>query len=258
MLMGHIRMGRLPKTRKWRQVVQLLDSPKSSSSEVAASVAKAAEDFFSKTKSDPALTYSYWLLTQITYRSRKDDYLGELRTIGLDIKGVDNVFDFLGRVANFTRSQTKIRKATFPMSEFAQLSFRELLTETVGEYRHSLFGSTLDDIKYACRKYSSPNQFSKLARMYFTKVFKRGLQFFISKESPNKIGESCKFKDISSLSNFDAALETYCFQSAKIVEDFAEGWYSKRNWEGEISEQHAKGFVAVAVDKLRAEIAREE
>jgi hypothetical protein len=257
MLMGHIRMGRLPKTRRWSQVVQLLDSPRSSSSAVAAAVAKAAEDFFYEKKTDPALTYSYWLLTQITYRSRKDDYIGELKAIGLDISDVSNVFDFLDRIANFTRSQTKARKATFPISEFARLSFRELLTETVGQYGQSLFGSTLEDVKHAFRLYSSPNQFSKLARMYFAKVFKRSLQFFISKESPNKIGESRKFGDISSLSNFDAALETYCYQSAKIVEDFAEGWYSKRNWQGEISEQDAGGFVAVAVDKLRAEIARE-
>lgn len=44
----------------------------------------------------------------------------------------------------------------------------------------------------------------------------------------------------------------------EIVEDFAGGWYSKRNWQGEISEHDAEGFVAVAIDKLRAEIARED
>ncbi len=39
------------------------------------------------------------------------------------------------------------------------------------------------------------------------------------------------------------------------MEDFASGWYSKRNWEsqGQISPEEARGFVAVALRKLRME-----
>jgi len=43
--MGHIRVGKLPKIRGWKQVIALLDSGDSSSSEVAAATAKAAKDF---------------------------------------------------------------------------------------------------------------------------------------------------------------------------------------------------------------------
>ena len=256
--MGHIRIGRLPKIRKWKQVIQLLDSSESSLDDIAFTTTKAAKDFFLENKDDPVLAYTYWLLTQITYRSKSDDYIEELKKIGLNIKNVKTYFGFLDRIANLARTQTKIRGETFPISEFAQLSLREVLTETIGQHSKTLFGTTLADIINACRRYSSPLQFSKLARLYFTKVFKRSLQFFISKESPNMVGSGRKFRDISSLTDFDIALETYCYQSAKIVENFAEGWYSKRNWQGEISEQDAKGFVAVAVDKLRAEIAQDE
>jgi hypothetical protein len=256
--MGHIRIGRLPKIRKWKQVINLLNSVESTSSEIAAATAIAAKEFFSEKKADPALTFAYWLLTQITYRARSDDYVGELKKINLDISNVNNVFEFLSQIARFANAKVKIKGGTFPISEFAQLSLREVLTETVGQQSQSLFGTKLEDIKIACRRYSSPNQFSKLARIYFTKVFKRTLQFFISKESPNEVGSGRKFEDISGLSDFDIALETYCYQSAKIVEEFAEGWYSKRNWQGEISEQDAKGFVAVAIEKIRNEIALEE
>ena len=256
--MGHIRIGRLPKIRKWKQVISLLNSKESSSSDIAATTTRAAEGFFSGFKTDPSLGFSYWLLTQITYRAQSDNYIKELRKIGLDISKVNSAFDFLSLIADFTRTQIEIRKATFPISEFTQLSLREVITETIGEHSQSLFGNTFEDIQFACRRFSSPRQFSKLARLYFAKVFKRSLQFFISKESPCKVGGERKFGDISSLSNFDIALDTYCYQSAKIVEEFAAGWYSKRNWQGEISEQDAQGFVAVALDKLRAEIVREE
>jgi hypothetical protein len=256
--MGQIRTGKLPKIRGWKQVIALLDSADSSSSEIAAATAKAAKDFFSQKRSDPALAFSYWLLTQITSRAKSENYLEEIKKIGLDVSKTKNAFDFLGRIATFTRAQIKLRGETFPISEFAQLSLREVLTETIGQQSQTLFGTTQEDVILACRKYSTPNQFAKLSRIYFSKVLNRVLQFFISKESPNKIGLERKFKDISDLSSFNFALEAYCFQSAKIVEEFAGGWYSKRNWQGEISEHDAKGFVSVAMEKLRAEIAREE
>ncbi len=251
-------MGKLPKIRGWRQVIALLDSADSSSSEIAAATATAAKNFFSQKKSDPALAFSYWLLTQITSRARSEDYLEEISKIGLDISQTQSAFDFLGCIATFARAQIKLRGDTFPISEFAQLSLREVLTETIGQQSRTLFGTTQADVILACRKYSRPNQFAKLARLYFAKVLNRVLQFFVSKESPNKIGLKRKFKDISDLSSFNLALEAYCFQSARIVEEFAGGWYSKRNWQGEISENDAKGFVSVAIEKLRAEIAREE
>ena len=256
--MGHIRVGRLPKTKGWKQVISLFDSVDSTSSEIAAATARAAKEFFAKKRTDPGLVFSYWIATQITVSARSDDFVARLKEIGLDISKVENSLDFLSTVASFTRAQTKLRGATFPLSDFAQLSLREVLTESIGQQSESLFGTTREDIKLACRKYSTPQQFSRLARLYFTKVLNRTLQFFITKESLNRVGAGRKFEDISHLSEFDRTLESYCYQSAKIVEEFAKGWYSKRNWEGEISEHDAKGFVAVAIDKLRAEIARED
>lgn len=256
--MGHIRVGRLPKIKGWREVISLLDITNSSSAEVSIAIAKASKDYFNKVKTDPALVFSYWLLTQITYRARTNNFLEELSELGLNLRQITGALDFLSIVSNFARSEIKLRGENFPLCEFAQLSLREVLTETIGQQCQSLFGTTEEDIRLACRRYSNPNQFSKLARLYFSKVINRILQFFVSKESPNHVGSGRKFDDISKLTSFNDALEAYCYQSAKIVEVFSGGWYSKRNWQGEISEDDAKGFVAIAISKLQGEIARED
>jgi len=255
--MGHIRIGVLPKTRKWKQVISLLNSKESSTSDIAAEAAHAAREFLLEKKSAPSLAFSYWLLTQITYRAKQDDFVSALQNIDLDISKVKNSFDFVSQVGTFTRTQIKKRGESFPISDIAQLALREVLIESIGEESKSIFGTSLEDIIRACRRYSSPGQFSKLARLYFSKVFTRGLRFLIDKESANNVGIRNKFESVFDLSDFNIALEAYCYQSAKIVEKFAEGWYSKRNWQGEISENDAQGFVAIAVDKFQAEIARE-
>ena len=62
--MGHIRLGRLPATKKWRQVVALL-SDNVSLAEIAAASAEAAEASLAHARKDLALLYSFWLLTQL-------------------------------------------------------------------------------------------------------------------------------------------------------------------------------------------------
>jgi len=60
--MGHIRLGRLPRTRKWQAVVALLggDAPLA---DIAAASAAAAQSGLRFAHADPALAHSFWLLT---------------------------------------------------------------------------------------------------------------------------------------------------------------------------------------------------
>ncbi|HZA25431.1 MAG TPA: hypothetical protein VFA32_23025, partial [Dehalococcoidia bacterium] len=64
---------------------------------------------------------------------------------------------------------------------------------------------------------------------------------------PANLGESRQFLD---------ALDLHARQSARIVEDFAGGWYSRHNWEsrGEVSREETQRFMAYALRKLRAEL----
>jgi hypothetical protein len=65
--------------------------------------------------------------------------------------------------------------------------------------------------------------------------------------------------DVGQSRQFSEALDLYARQSARIMEDFAAGWYSKHNWEskGQVSQEEARGFVTIALRKLRMELKRE-
>lgn len=56
--MGHIRLGKLPSTRKWQQVVTLL-ADGAPVREIAAASAEAAEAALGNAADDPALLYSF-------------------------------------------------------------------------------------------------------------------------------------------------------------------------------------------------------
>lgn len=59
--MGHIRLGTLPRTRKWIQVLDLIGGG-AGTPEVAAATMEASQRGLAKAASDPGLVHTVWLL----------------------------------------------------------------------------------------------------------------------------------------------------------------------------------------------------
>ena len=62
------------------------------------------------------------------------------------------------------------------------------------------------------------------------------------------------FGNVQDFSDFRQSLYRHCYQSARIVHDFCGEWYSKTQWERGSTCENTAGFVAVALEKLRAEL----
>src|SRR4051812_26995632 len=78
--MGHVRLGRLPKTRRWREVVDLLATSPMDTPTVAQATVAAADVRLRELASDPSLVHSFWLLTRFRDRA------GRLRPPGYAVR----------------------------------------------------------------------------------------------------------------------------------------------------------------------------
>ena len=87
--MGHIRLGDLPKTKRWRQVISLLEGG-SNPDAIASATLAAAEEGFRQAAKDTGFRYTIWLLTQVTLAARKDNFSQELNKLGLNVKQLEN------------------------------------------------------------------------------------------------------------------------------------------------------------------------
>lgn len=62
--MGHVRLGNLPRTRKWQQVIALIEGGAGTAQIVNATIT-AAEQGFTLAAEDKGLVETIWLLTQL-------------------------------------------------------------------------------------------------------------------------------------------------------------------------------------------------
>ena len=253
---GHIRLGRLPRTHNWNQVVGALAVDDLSARFVASTTAWAADYRLARLRSDPSLTYCVWLLARIASAARRPDFLDALGDLGLDVRPGDSAVGFVTKVSARTREEVERHPESGPFGELAALALRRALTETVGTEGGSLFGSSIEDLEHAVRRHATPTRFGELATRFFGDFTARTLRFYVDKELSFHVGPGHSLATIEASTTFVADLDRFARQSARIVEDYAADWYSKHDWEsgGAIGREEVQRFLPLAIRKLRREL----
>jgi len=258
--MGHIRLGRLPKTKPWAGVFETLKGPGLDAAKLARATALSAQRQFSSLEGDRGVNYCFWVLVRIATAAREPDFLGELTGLGVR---PHKATTGLGFVQEFSQAVEKaLEKRTEPnvFVRMAQLSLREVLSRNVAEPSRTLFGTDLGDIHAACRAMSTRLQFGRVAREFFSGFVGRCIRYVADKEISNHIGPGGAAGSPAHILALYQSLARYCRESSKIIEQFAGGWFSKHNWETnrDIPEEAAAGFTAYALQKIRMELAGAE
>jgi hypothetical protein len=253
--MGHIRLGTLPKTRKWTQVVSLI-SGGAELEVIAAASADAAEHALEGASNDAGLAHAFWLLTQIPQAATQSDFSDQLWGLGLSLPtSRPTLLEITAAFSNAVDQNLRERGKRSDLGEMAQLSAAETLTSLIGLQLPSLFGATATDVQQAFAKLSTSAGFTVVAREFFSRLTNRALGYFLSREMSKHVGPNKRFAGISEHSEFNAALDDHCRGASRIIKEFAGGWYGKTLFrDGRITPEEAKKFAHVAFRKLRAEL----
>src|SRR5262245_18184446 len=140
--MGHIRLGTLPKTQKWQEVVGLI-AEGADVEYVAAASANAAEHAIERASNDPGLAHAFWLLTQIPQAARQANFAYRLCEPGLTVPSskptlLETVAAFTTAVDHHVLQSGKLSD----LGEMAQHAAAETLTYLAGRELPPLFGPT--------------------------------------------------------------------------------------------------------------------
>ncbi|HEV7277093.1 MAG TPA: hypothetical protein VGN80_12470 [Devosiaceae bacterium] len=254
--MGHIRLGELPRSKKWQAVVQLLTAD-AGLSEIASASAEAAEQWLAKASSDQTLSHAFWLLTQLPQAARYGNFSERLWQLGLHVSDAPSLLDIGTALAQSIDVKSAASRERTDLGEIAQQAAIETILSLAGRELPSLFSPTAAEVQQAIGKYATSSNFSVLARDFFARVTRRSLAYFLSRELSNHIGPGARFASSAERSEFDAALDLHCRQASRIIKEFASGWYGKQNSQGgQIAPGDASRFANVAFRKLRSELRR--
>lgn len=260
--MGHTRLGNIPKSRKWSEVLATLAEGSSISANeeielIALKTLDAAEAGLQKAFDDLGLRYTFYILTQLALASRQEDWEQTLSNHNIDISNVNSTFDLISEVQISIDDYISDKARATDISEIAQQSFGESISVLIENKANTLFGSGKQEIQTALKSLSTKTGFSDLGQKFFGRFMTHYLNFYLSRVTAAQVGTG-KFRNVNDISKFNQALQTHCEQTARIVRDFCGEWYSKTSYLEGITLENTSRFMYVAIDKLKSELKKQK
>ena len=254
--MGHIHLGQLPATRKWKTVADLIERG-SAIEAIASASAIAAERDLARAANDPVFVEAVRLLALIPQAAKQEDFGRALLAIGIDVAVNPSLIDLMMAT---TAALDRFANREGQRSDFGELSARALsdsLAAAIGPRLPVLFAPNSADLQVEAARLAKSEAFSNLARHFFGRLVSETLQSWLSRKLSANVGQDRAFSGAKERAAFDAALGQYCSEATQIIKVFAGGWYGKTLFrDGTITSERAAAFGAIAFKKINEELRR--
>jgi len=256
--MGHTRLGyNLPRSRHWRDVVELVAAG-ADVSQVAQATINAAEKAFAFVKNDTGYNHAVWIIIQLGLAGKSADPLGYLQERGICIPANTSL---PGIAVALSEAFDNHSRSNGGFSDLGELSQRALIDAVIQRIepklqQKSLFNMQAEHAQQALCGISSQKELGKLAREFYARLTNESLKYFLSQTLASNVGEGQRFATTNQMAQFEEAIGTHCKEASVIVERFSEEWFSKHRYEqeGKFPDDKIRDFASYALKKMNDEL----
>lgn len=252
--MGHERIGSLPRSRQWRELVAEIaeyshEAPKAD--EIAKRTLSLAQEKLGLIGSDQALAAAFRFL--VLFSAGTQAQIDESTKRVLDYMGATTTD---APLAVGTALKKWISTEAAAGAEYLELATRSAATALAEWFdahdvgQQEIFPSDKPNAK-VWQSLSTGAAFSELARLFFKEVVRSSLHYLLDRESSGVL------RSIDDAASLNDGLDRYAFETSKITQSFSAGWYNKYAVKRSPSASEVNGFVRHSVHKLRDELLRE-
>lgn len=257
--MGHERIGFLPRTKQWRTVVDDIAHYSHGNADainLGNAVLNNVRHRFDHIAEDTGVRAAFSSLVVLAYAGKGGTTAGELTQNALPLSENPSEFQIARSVASWIDKNADSK-------EYAEIAKSAAIDSIVLWQRTHATGQTdvfsgSESVKDIWRKASDGSGFTELSRLFFSKFTERYIAYFLEREAGAHVTSWDNVASLrSELAERIDSISHYAFETSKITESFAAGWYNKNTKEGLPSQKQIKGFLSYAFEKIREELRRE-
>jgi hypothetical protein len=254
--MGHVRLGTLPRSKRWRDVIGLLESD-ASLQDVAEAAARASESDLSQASAHPLFQYVTSLLVKLPLAARAPGFEDGLERLGIGRHNGASLAALLSGIDKAIERRAFEGGRSSDAGELARAALLESLSENLRGRLPTLFEPTPQEVRKALAGFAGGDRFAQLARDFFARLTGRSLDWYLSRELANHTGPGRRFDTDADRTAFQGALADHTYEASRIVEAYAGGWYGKTVWQKQsLSQDAINDFTRYAFKKMRSELGR--
>ena len=258
--MGHERIGYLPKTERWKSIVNRISyfsSENDNISDIASETTRNVRSRFNNIKEDTGVLSSFKFLVLLTHASKQVNPSEFLKSKGIQLSNEFNIFELAKSGQNFIEKKQDSKE----YSTFAVQSMIDTISEwsRKNQIQQTLMFESGGDSYLPWQKASNGSGFCELSRIFFSKFTTRYLKYYLEREASSRI------QSLTEKENFTKKLDLHiqdiskhAFETAKIAQSLSAGWYNLHAKEKIPSDKLLKDFLSFAFRKINSELLREE
>lgn len=257
--MGHERVGELPKSRRWISLVHQMGGVYASEIPIGDLAAQTLENVrwqYETLFRDDAVKSAFAFLTRLAHACRADDPQYELAASGVPIPDKLSLISIL-----------RILKAHIPAdesaSEYGQIAIGAA-ADALGNWYRDNASKQMSLFKFSSefldswRPLGNGSGFCELSRLFFGKLTERYLNYFLERAASvvcPTLEHRKQFKE--SIHKYVDLVSRHAFETAKITQSFAAGWYNRYARDKVPDDREIESFLSTAFGKMRDELRRE-
>ncbi len=257
--MGHERVGFLPKSKRWTDLVSQMGAVYSGGVPAASIANQTLENVRQRYETlfkDDTVKSIFAFLVAFASACRDSDPRLSLQHSNINISENPTLLSIVKAL------RTSIPDSQIA-SEYGQLALAAA-ADAIGHWQKDYANKNLplfqpaSNFSETWRDLGKGSGFCELSRLYFGKLTERYLNYFLDRAA------SATLKDIAQREQFQSdisahidGISRHAFETAKITQSFAAGWFNKNTRDGLPDSQQIEGFLSIAFGKLRDELRRE-
>ena len=251
--MGHERSGKLPSSQQWGRVVtQLAEfSEEGKVSNVASATISNVRNRFLQIHRDDGVKAAFGFLIALSRSSVSD----QSERPFVDLSSNPSPL----RISQSLSECVKAHAKSFEYSDIALKAATDAVGKwTLQQQQQQTIFPEYSDASEVWKKAGDGRGFCELAQMFFAKFTERYLNYFLEREASAVLPSLQERNDFSDLleKHIDAVSD-HAFETARIAQSFAAGWYNNHAREEMPSNAKIEGFLALAFGKIREELMQE-
>jgi hypothetical protein len=255
--MGHVRTGFLPRTAQWNAIVQQLSLFGGNASVVpiiANGTLSAIKKIYEGMSFDESVIKAISYLINLAFSAKQTDQIAYLNSQGYIVDKNLSIFSLVTsaqRLITTENGSLEINKIAKDAAMQAVIIYQEKHQSN----QIDLFGN--NDQNPLC-SIGNGAAFCELARSFFSAFTDRQIKYYVERVAAstiNNYGELERFT--SALSEQSNAIADHAFETSKIMQSFAAGWFNKYADASLPSDKEVSDFLRTSFGKIREEFRRE-
>lgn len=255
--MGHERADVLPSTTRWRELVEEIEALTGGEFAVGALASKTLKLVRTRLQDlerDPASLAAFRYLVELAVAASEEGNVAQ----AVPETATDQVTPLqLSRVLRARLAETPSQPE---YRELANAAAADALTHWYQQHRARDIG-LFEDFNKASDTWSKLGRgsgFCELSRLFFGKIVERYLRYFLEREAAQAV-PSVSHRDQlrTDLEEHVDELSQHAFETARITQSFAAGWFNKHMKHGMPPPEKIAEFFNHALAKLRDELIQE-